>query len=410
MTKLQISAAELKRLLKPIVNQKWLDSLEASEDALARITFSVITEPGDRFAGWLLAKHSAADVLAALNNNFNFKSLLSNEDMAELNQGFGNTEQLFFDAKQRWKPRLQFAAVTSALGTAQRLDSQILLEGDDYWPSGLAELGRAKPHALWLRGNSKVLKLADRSIAMVGSRLATSYGEYATTEIVTAAVDANLAVISGGAYGIDAIAHRATLAIEGFTVAVLAGGIDRLYPSGNHELLVQVSQQNVLVAEQPPGASPTKWRFLQRNRLIAALANATIVVEAGARSGALNTAHHAVELGRPVGALPGRFDSPQSAGCHQLIRSHSAELVDTASTAIRLALPDDQALAEFTSESLGTFETRAFDALSLMAKTTQQLMTISGLTNRELAIALGQLEALGAVERTERGWRKLTTG
>ncbi len=216
-------------------------------------------------------------------------------------------------------------------------------------------------------------------------------------------------MVSGGAYGIDAIAHRATLAIDGFTIAVLAGGIDRLYPAGNQELLQQIAKENVLVAEQPPGSSPTKWRFLQRNRLIAALANATIVVEAGTRSGALNTAHHAIDLGRPVGALPGRFDSPQSAGCHKLIRSHSAELIDTASSAMRLALPEDQTLMTSTIDALGSYEIRAFDAIGRQPKTTQQLMTLSGLTTRELSIALGQLEALALIERSSLGWRKLTT-
>ena len=151
--------------------------------------------------------------------------------------------------------------------------------------------------------------------------------------------DRGFVIVSGGAYGIDAAAHRATLASGGVTVAFLAGGADRLYPAGNSELLRRIASEGVVAAELPPGSAPTRWRFLMRNRLIAAAASATVVVEAGHRSGSLNTAGHAAHMGRPLGAVPGSVLSPASAGCHRLIREYAATCVTTPDEMAELADP-----------------------------------------------------------------------
>lgn len=137
-------------------------------------------------------------------------------------------------------------------------------------------------------------------------------------------------IVSGAAYGIDGMAHRAALACDGNTVAVLAGGVDRFYPTGHDELLGRIAEAGVIVSELPVGSAPTKWRFLQRNRIIAAIAQKTFMVEAGHRSGSLNTAGHALAIGRPVGAVPGPVTSVASAGRHRLIREHGATLITTA--------------------------------------------------------------------------------
>ena len=140
-------------------------------------------------------------------------------------------------------------------------------------------------------------------------------------------VDRGFTIVSGAAYGIDGMAHRAALASGGTTVAFLAGGVDRFYPLGHEALLGRIAEQGAVVAELPCGSAPTKWRFLQRNRLIAAATEATIVLEAGMRSGSLNTAGHAAALGRPLGAVPGPVTSPASAGCHRLLREYDAVCV-----------------------------------------------------------------------------------
>jgi DNA processing protein len=134
-------------------------------------------------------------------------------------------------------------------------------------------------------------------------------------------------VLSGGAYGIDGAAHRAALASGGSTVAVLAGGLDRLYPAGHTELLTRVGKEGLLLSELPPGAAPTKWRFLARGRLLAALSGTVLIAEAGYRSGSLHTAARAIELGRPVGAVPGPLTSAASAGCHRLLRDGLGSII-----------------------------------------------------------------------------------
>ena len=385
---------------------------EIAADLIARITFSVITEPGDKFAGWLVRRFEPVDVVEALQQGFNFTSLLSRQDRGELEQRFGDVERLLKDATERWKPRFTLTAVESAIKTASLLGAKVLAPESAYWPAGLGLLGEGSPHCLWLRGNPRVLAVADRSLSIVGSRLASNYGERVTTELVSAAVAENLSVISGGAYGIDAIAHRATLALDGFTVAVMAGGIDRLYPAGNFELLNEIAKSNLLVSEQAPGASPTKWRFLQRNRLIAALGCATIVVEAGIRSGALNTVNHATAIGRPVGVVPGRIDSPQSAGCNELLRTRSTmteevTLIASPAQAIELALGIDGIAPEAEELRLTEFEKRVLDALTTRGLDETRVATKAGLTLAELQIGLGGLELKGLITRVTKGWVKV---
>ena len=146
-------------------------------------------------------------------------------------------------------------------------------------------------------------------------------------ELAHSAVTDTRQVVSGGAYGIDGTAHRATLASGGSTIAVMAGGLDRLYPAGHTELLARVGRDGLLLSELPPGAAPTRWRFMQRGRLLAALSGAVIIAEAGYRSGALHTAAQAVELRRPVGAVPGPITSAASAGCHRLLHDGLASVI-----------------------------------------------------------------------------------
>lgn len=169
-------------------------------------------------------------------------------------------------------------------------------------------------------------------VAIVGARAATSYGEHVASELAGELADGGLSIVSGGAYGIDGAAHRGAIASQpGGTVAILVGGLDRPYPAGNAHLFERiVSGGGALVSELPPGSTPTRWRFMQRNRILAALAGATVVVEAGARSGSLDIAARAHAFGRSVGVVPGPITSAVSTGCHRLLRERMAAVVTNA--------------------------------------------------------------------------------
>ncbi len=176
------------------------------------------------------------------------------------------------------------------------------------------------PLALWIRGGADLSTLGTRSVGIVGARAATAYGEHVAAELAFGLAGREVTVVSGGAYGIDAAAHRAALAAGGSTVLVSAGGLDRPYPPGNSSLFERVAQSGLLVSESPPGCAPHRSRFLTRNRLIAAFSTGVVVVEAAQRSGAANTAGHARTLGRPLMAVPGPVTSAMSAGCHEMLR------------------------------------------------------------------------------------------
>jgi DNA processing protein len=216
---------------------------------------------------------------------------------------------------------------------------RLVCPGEPEWPTQLDVLGAARPYALWLRGEADLRYCCLRSVSIVGARAATAYGAHVGTEMAAALAERGWTVISGGAYGIDGCAHRGALAADGVTIAVLACGVDRIYPPGHQDLLTGVTAQGVLVSEWPPGRTPTRRRFLIRNRVIGALSRGTVVVEAGLRSGALNTARHARDLGRPLMAVPGPVTSEVSAGCHKIMREWGAVCVTGAADVIEMLAP-----------------------------------------------------------------------
>jgi DNA processing protein len=175
------------------------------------------------------------------------------------------------------------------------------------------------PIALWIRGTIDLATVGVRSVAVVGARAATDYGAWVARDLSARLAERGFVVVSGGAHGIDAAAHRGALSAGRETVLVSAGGLDRAYPPGNATLFERVAESGLLISESPPGADPRRRRFLTRNRLIAVLGTGTVVVEAAERSGAMNTARHCVGLGRPLMAVPGPVTSGASAGCHRLI-------------------------------------------------------------------------------------------
>jgi DNA processing protein len=322
-------------------------------------------------------------------------------------------------ALKRWAPRVPDLAPERDLATMQRLGGRLLIPTDELWPRQLADLGLQEPLCLWWRGVEQELPAVNKAIALVGSRDSTSYGSAVPGDLAYALAQRGFTIISGGAYGIDAHAHRAALAGAAGalpTIAVMAGGVDRFYPAGNEDLLRAVANQGAVLAEVPPGSAPTRYRFLQRNRLIAALASVTVVVEARWRSGALNTAHHAEALGRAVGAVPGSVHSANSAGCHRLLREGGAVCVADAGEIAELASPSGDSLPEARSgrveahDGLTLEDLILLDALPLrITSSVEKLAAVAGLSPESVKAGLGRLGLLGLAESHHGGWKRSAT-
>ena len=207
----------------------------------------------------------------------------------------------------------------------------------DYWPLGIDDLGLGSPIGLWWLGD--IQKMNPVSIAIVGARGASVYGISVASELAMELAAMNINIISGGAFGIDAAAHQGALQGNGFTVAVMAGGVDCLYPKTNSSLFQRITDSGLIISEVPPTSPPLRHRFLVRNRLIAAMSRSTVVVEARIKSGAMSTANEATNLGRDVMAVPGSIRSANSTGCHKLIRD-GAVLVSSAAEICELLVSD----------------------------------------------------------------------
>ena len=228
---------------------------------------------------------------------------------------------------------LRATKVSQVIDSLEKTESKFLTPESPDWPVALNDL-QAIPIGLVVKGD--ISSLSDRSLAIVGTRNPTPYGIRIAGDFAAGFTDREWSIVSGGAYGIDSAAHKGALIAEGRTVAVLAAGIDVAYPAGNARLFAEISENGALVSEVLPGAHAIPSRFLTRNRIIAALSQATLVVEAAFRSGSLRTARDAAELMRPVMAIPGPISAPTSEGCHRLIGERAAEIVTSVSDAIEL--------------------------------------------------------------------------
>jgi DNA processing protein len=370
------------RLIRP--------DLDAAETA-ARVAWSVLIEPGDGVAGALIQALGAVEALR-LAFGGRTPSLPDVVPPGTLKE-----------ALARWRPRAHPRAVRDAMLAARGAGARLLLPGDQLWPEGLHDLDVHQPVLLWARGDADVLG-ATTTAAIVGARAATSYGESIAAEIAGDLATGGALVVSGGAYGIDGAAHRAALGAGGATVAYLAGGVDRAYPIGHQQLFDRVRQTGVVLSEVPCGSAPTKWRFLARNRLIAAASLATVVVEAGWRSGTLNTAGHASSLGRPLGAVPGPVTSAASAGCHRLLREFDAVCVTSAQD-VRELWGETSASAAPPSARPDHDRTRLLDAISTRTpRESVDNARRSGLSVAQVRSLLGIMSLEGAVAQRDGGW------
>ncbi|WP_157001329.1 DNA-processing protein DprA [Agromyces laixinhei] len=395
----------------------------ALDDVFARALLGTVAEPGDGLLGRAIDALGAAPTVELLLGRAGPTRFIDEVEHV----GGVIDEREATNGLDRWLPRIDHNAFVRSLGQAARVGAQLVLPTDAVWPSGVDELGVHAPIGLWVRGRADALASADASISLVGARAATGYGEHVTMEASAGLVDRGFAVVSGGAYGIDGMAHRAALASDGTTIAFLAGGVDRFYPMGHETLLTRIVDTGAVVSELPCGAAPTKWRFLQRNRLIAAASDATVVLEAGTRSGSINTAGHAAALGRPLGAVPGPVTSPASAGCHRLLREYDATCVVDADQMAELASgrrrrvvstehgpldqagPSTGAGGEAPTRRWGVETTpeavRVLDALS--SRSPRELADVArrcGMAPTAVMGVLGGLEAAALAARHPQGW------
>ncbi|WP_405165935.1 DNA-processing protein DprA [Nocardia sp. NBC_01499] len=309
------------------------------------------------------------------------------------------------------------------LDLMERIGGRVVTPDDPEWPAwrllGLAQLdsGRdrdgAVPLVLWVRGPRSLLESSERALAVVGARCSSGYGNQVTGEIAGDLAAKGWTIVSGAAFGIDGMAHRAALAVGGSTIAVLACGVDRPYPAQHDRLLAEIAATGLVVSEYPPGTTAHKHQFLARNRLVAALADGVLVVEAGLRSGARNTVKWARRLGRPALAVPGPVTSASSVGCHRMIREGEALLVTRAEEVIdeagplRLPLPGSTASPK---DSLSGEEALVFAALpKIGSRTPRELAEQSGLSLPTVRAALSALELAEFIGTTEGGWYRKAT-
>lgn len=382
-----------------------------------------LAEPGDRAAGTLVSHLGLAQSIDWIEAYFagsrtaNLSTLLGALGIEHPGQ-----RKKFGEHLDRWRLRWTQLDVEQDIKAANLIGATVVTQGDDLWPVALNDLMEQSPFCLWVLGDPDIRGFANQGVSIVGARAASAYGEHVTATLVGDLVGRGHPILSGGAYGIDAIAHRAALASDGVTAAVMAGGIDQLYPAGNANLLREVIVQGgTVLSELPPGSVPSRVRFLRRNRLIAALSKITVVVEAAWRSGTLSTANHAFEIGRPVGAVPGPVTSVQSAGCHRLLKDSAAQCVTDAQDIIDLAgFPAKTAsvslggtqqgeldLGDRTTDHLNEFEKLVFDVLSPRTlRTMDEVATRAGISMGEAMAAVAQLESAGVIERVGYKWRR----
>jgi DNA processing protein len=320
----------------------------------------------------------------------------------------------------RTEARREIDRAADDLEWLARRGGRLITPDDDEWPilafaafGGDAVAARPQgrpPLVLWAMGPARLDETAQRAAAVVGTRAATGYGEQMAADLAAGLAEQEVAVVSGGAYGIDGAAHRAALAADGVTVAVLAGGLDIPYPAGHSALLHRIGGNGLLVTEYPPEVRPARHRFLTRNRLVAAFAGAAVVVEAGLRSGAANTAAWARVLGRVVGAVPGPVTSSASTGCHALLRA-GAEVVTRAADVVELVgrvgeLAPDQPRPATPLDGLSDAERQVYEALpGRGVATVDEIAVAAALEPARILAPLAMLELAGLAERDDGRWR-----
>jgi DNA processing protein len=375
-----------------------------SEDRLARAALARLVEPGHREL-WLLVREVGP--FAALER---------------VREG-AVSRSLHAAARSRLDGTDPLERAAADVQRCERLGGRVVTPADDEWPASLDALAEIstgdEPHVLpplclWVRGSHPVAAACERAISIVGARASTAYGGHVAGELAYGLADRGWTVISGGAYGIDGAAHRGALTAGGLTIAVLACGVDTAYPVGHANLFERIAEEGLVLSEWPPGSTPQRHRFLVRNRVIAALAGGTVVVEAASRSGTRMTARRAHELGRVVMAIPGPVTSAMSVGPHELVRDFGARLVVSSAQVIEEVGPLDLDAGRRRDpdeprsrrDELEPRAARILDAVPLnKAQSVERIAAEAGLPARDVRRTLPTLALWGLVEETVAGYR-----
>ncbi|MGI8700734.1 MAG: DNA-processing protein DprA [Nocardioidaceae bacterium] len=368
-------------------------------ERLARMRMSRVCEPGDADACRLVREHTAQALVERL-----------------------EAGGLPYPKAAAWAERLPGADIDVLRRATDRVGARYLIPGDAEWPaqledlrlleSGTGDRRGGEPFGLWVRGTLALSEVVPTAVAIVGARASTEYGDHVAGLLAAGCAAAGSVVVSGGAYGIDAAAHRGALAVDGGTVAVLASGIDRFYPVAHGGLLDEVAATGLLLSEAAPGCAPSRSRFLVRNRLIAALTHGTVVVEAALRSGSLNTARWARDLGRVLMGVPGPVTSMLSAGVHEMLRQPESILVTDAAEVVEMVTPIGTALAPVKQGStsprdgLDRPSRRVLDAVpKVAAAPAASIAAIAEMGPSEALGRLADLSRRGFVVQVFDGWR-----
>ncbi|CAN5653107.1 DNA-processing protein DprA [soil metagenome] len=378
------------------------EALRAHEvDRRARVALNLLAEPGDVRVSSLVAELGAVELHRLLTHERDEQGIST--DIAA---------------------RLAAVDADRELEHAARVGLRFVVPGDDEWPARLDDLAEAPglherggvPVGLWVRGPLRLDQLSD-SVAVVGSRAATTYGASVAGEIGGVSGLAGVTVVSGGAFGIDVAAHRGALAVDAPTVAVLACGADRVYPAAHRELLDHIAATGAVVSEGPPGCAPQRIRFLARNRIIAALTRGTVVVEAATRSGALNTANWAGRLNRVVMGVPGPVSSVSSVGVHEQIRVGAMTLVTSGAEVLELVGAAGEHLVvaprgpTTARDRLTSRQRQVLDAVPVTSRAgADSIARVAGLGILEVRASLEKLRSAALVEGSETGWRLAPDG
>lgn len=389
----------------------------------ARAALTYLVEPGDPALGTLFERSEAAEIMTAIRTG-ELPPACCAETVSR--------RAALSKAIARWRLRLPELPDDEAIAVSFRDGIRLICPGEPEWPPQLDDLGLARPYALWVRGSAALSAGSTRSVSIVGSRAASGYGVHMAGEIAADLAGSGWLVVSGGAYGIDAAAHRGVLLAHGSTFAVLACGLDHPYPAGHADLFEAIAGDGLMISEWPPSSRATRLRFLVRNRVIAALTAGTVVIEAGERSGALNTARHTAELGRPLMAMPGPVTSTQSAGCHRIIRDWGGALVTGAADVLKVLAPigeqvdpgpppcdggrpssprgrplgEDGGSAVPLPYDLDPDSVRVLDTFPVRTAIGPATIAAKAGVDIDTVIrCLGLLAGAGFVERCERGWR-----
>lgn len=361
-------------------------------ERLDRAALTRLAEPGDVVVGRCVQEHGPGEIVRRLRCGGPRPSGVAERRWEGLRLRVGDV-----------RPEADLASV-AALG------GRFVCPGDPEWPGQLDDLGAARPFGLWVRGEPSLRFWALRSVAVVGARACTDYGMHVAAALGSGLAARGWTVVSGAAYGIDGCAHRGALAAGGATVGVLACGVDVAYPPGHAQLIRQLGEYGLLVAESPPGDHPTRSRFVLRNRLIAALTRGTVVVEAEGRSGSLVTARRARDLRRVVMGVPGPVTSGLSTGVHRLLQQDGGAVVTCPDEVIELVggmgeLAPQESGPVLPHDLLPPEACRVLEALPARgAVTVDRIAAASATPVDRVLVRLHELRALGFVGSAGERW------